>query len=94
MKAPEQYLSTVVAFPATQDTGEIKLHSTDPKDPPDINPNFLSHPFDRRLAIESVRETLQLLDSPLLAKDRIRMAAGPAGTTDEEILVPNYSCAM
>lgn len=87
VKTPEHYLSTAVAFPATQRTGELKLRSTNPQDPPAINPNFLSHPFDRRLAIESVRETLQFLNIPPLAKDQIRMAAGPAGAGDEEILV-------
>lgn len=86
VKEPEHYLSTAVAFPATQGTGELNLRSTNAQDPPAINPNFLSHPFDRRLAIESVRETLQFLNIPPLARDQIRMAAGPAGTGDEEIL--------
>lgn len=34
-----------------------------------------------------MRETLEFLDNPLLAKDRIRMAVGPAGVEDKDILV-------
>lgn len=87
VRAPDHYLATAVAFQATQATGELRLNSADPKEAPAINPNFLSHPFDRRLAIESAREALQFLRSPLLAKGQGRLAAGPAGPGDEEILV-------
>lgn len=70
-----------------QSLGSVKLRSADPKDPPLIDPNFLSHPYDLRVAIESVREALELLDLPDLAKDRVRLATGPTGRSDEEILV-------
>ncbi|KAL9027105.1 MAG: hypothetical protein Q9196_004327 [Gyalolechia fulgens] len=86
VKAPDKYLSTAVAFPGNHGTGSIALSSSDPKDPPIINPSFLSHPFDKRLAIESVRETLEFLNKPLMAKGSLRLAAGPEGTSDEEIL--------
>ena len=86
-KAPELYLASAVAFPGTEDGGKVSLRSTDPKDHPLIDPNFLSSPFDRRLAIEAVRETVELLDTPLVAEGRIRWAAGPSGMGDEEILV-------
>lgn len=65
----------------------MKLQSANPADPPTINPNFLTHPFDKRLAIESVRETLEFLNQPLMSKDSIRLAAGPEGGGDEDILV-------
>ena len=71
----------------SQAAGEVKLRSGDPKDPPLLDPKFLSHPFDRRVAIESVREVLEFMDLPGLAKDQIRLATGPSGRSDEEILV-------
>ena len=71
----------------SQVAGEVKLRSGNPNDPPLIDPKFLSHPFDRRVAIESVRETLEFLSLPGLAKDQIRLATGPSGRSDEEILV-------
>ena len=70
-----------------QAAGEIKLRSGDPKDPPLLDPKFLSHPFDRRVVIKSVREALELMDLPSLAKDQVRLATGPARRSDEEILV-------
>lgn len=67
--------------------GSVTLKSTDPKDPPVIDPKFLAEPFDRRVAIEAVRETLKFLDMPQLAKDQVRLAAGPENQSDEAILV-------
>ncbi|KAM0803866.1 glucose-methanol-choline oxidoreductase [Usnea florida] len=86
MKAPEEYLATAVAFMGGQAAGEVKLRSGNPKDPPLVDPKFLNHPFDRRVAIESVREAFELLDLPALAKDQIRLARGPIGRSDEDIL--------
>ena len=87
MKAPEEYLATAVAFMGGQAAGEVKLRSRNPKDPPLVDPKFLNHPFDRRVAIESVREAFELIDLPALAKDQIRLAKGPRGRSDEDILV-------
>lgn len=87
ISAPEQYLAVAVAFMGFQGTGEVKLRSANPEDPPLIDPKFLSHPYDRRVAIEAVRDALQFLDMPYLAKDQIRLATGPKGRSDEEILV-------
>lgn len=92
VQAPEKYLATAVAFMGGQAAGEVKLRSKDPKDPPLINPNFLSHPYDRRVAIEAIRGALDFLDLPGLAKDRVRLATGPTGRSDEEILVNIFSC--
>lgn len=71
----------------TQGTGEVDLRSAIPADPPLIDPKFLSHPYDRRVAIEGVRDALKFLDMPYLAKDQVRLATGPSGREDEEISV-------
>lgn len=70
-----------------QASGEVTLLSSDPSEAPRIDPKFLDHPFDRRTAIDSVRETLDFLDTPGLAEQRERMGSGPVDRTDEEILV-------
>ena len=67
--------------------GSVTLKSADPKDPPVIDPRFLAEPFDRRVAIEAVRETLKMMDSPEMAKDQVRLAAAPEDRSDEAILV-------
>ena len=87
MKAPDKYLSTAVAFPGNHGTGELKLLSSNPSDHPLIDPKFLTHPFDKRVAIESVRETLEFLGKTQMAKSTVRLAAGPTGNTDEDVLV-------
>ncbi|CAO1604626.1 hypothetical protein XANCAGTX0491_008170 [Xanthoria calcicola] len=86
--APHLYLATAVAFHATESsTGSVTLSSSNPTDAPLINPNFLAHPFDRHLAINAVREAMELLEKPELAEDVVRVAEGPGGKGDEEILV-------
>ena len=70
-----------------QAAGEVKLRSKNPKNPLLIDPKFLSQPYDRRVAIESVREALELLDLLCLAQDQVHLARGPTGQSDEEILV-------
>lgn len=87
IQAPEKYLGTAVALMSRQASGEVTLQTSDPSDPPRIDPKFLDHPFDRRVAIDAVRETLDFLDTPGLAEDRERIGSGPYDRTDEEILV-------
>ena len=70
-----------------QASGEVTLQSSDPSDAPRLDPKFLDHPFDRRTAIDSVREALDFLDMPGLAEQRERIGAGPIDRSDEEILV-------
>ena len=88
VQAPEKYIAFATAFDGNYAArGSVTLSSANPKDPPSIDPKFLAEPFDRRVAIEAVRETLELLDSPGLAKDQVRLATGPEDRSDEAILV-------
>ena len=88
MQAPDKYIAMAAAFEGNfAARGSVTLKSADPKDPPVIDPRFLAEPFDRRVAIEAVRETLKFLDTPQLAKDQVRLAAGPENQSDEAILV-------
>ncbi|CAF9922341.1 MAG: hypothetical protein HETSPECPRED_005044 [Heterodermia speciosa] len=86
VRSPEHYLATVVAFMNPLSSGTVTLTSPNPTSPASLDPNFLSDPFDRRIAIEAVREALDILDTPALANDRERIAAAPKGGSDDEIL--------
>ncbi|KAL9132931.1 MAG: hypothetical protein Q9175_005887 [Cornicularia normoerica] len=89
VQAPDKYIGIAAAFEGNYAArGSVTLKSADSKDPPVIDPKFLAEPFDRRVAIEAVRETLKLLDLPHIAKEQVRLAAGPEDRSDEAIL--NY----
>ncbi|KAJ5220364.1 hypothetical protein N7468_009568 [Penicillium chermesinum] len=69
-----------------QTRGEVVLQSSDPDTPLLFNPKFLAHPFDRRLAVEALRDSLRLAKSEAYIKDNIAELAMPAGESDEELL--------
>ena len=70
-----------------QSTGSLSLQSANPHDTLLIDPQFLSHPFDRRAAIEAIRHTMELIALPLVSKDTIKLVGGPKSSSDEDILV-------
>lgn len=41
-------------------TGSVKLASSDPTVPPLIDPNYLQHPYDVRMAVEALRTLLKI----------------------------------
>jgi choline dehydrogenase-like flavoprotein len=67
-----------------QSKGNITLQSTDPSTPPRINPNFLTHPFDRRVIIDGLRETMRLQRAPVFAPRTLK-TLGPANDSDDAI---------
>ncbi|MDA8483719.1 GMC family oxidoreductase N-terminal domain-containing protein [Pseudomonas resinovorans] len=48
-------ISLHIAVMHPQSRGEIRLNSPDPRDKPQLHPNFLSHPEDLRKLVEGVR---------------------------------------
>jgi len=87
VKTPEQYIALAITFMNLQSRGSVTLQSTDPSDTPLVDPNFLHEAFDRRVAIEAVREAMAFLETPSLKKDQVRMAAAPESMSDVDILV-------
>jgi choline dehydrogenase-like flavoprotein len=49
-----------------------------------INPNFLTHPFDRRVLIEGLRETMRLQRAPIFASRTLKIL-GPNHDSDDAI---------
>lgn len=83
--APPQ--TTIGILPQNpQSTGTVELQSSDPRVPLLFNPNFLEHPFDRRVAIEGVREAMKIASQPSFAKDIVGLRNGPKSDSDEDIL--------
>jgi choline dehydrogenase-like flavoprotein len=67
-----------------QSSGSVVLQSSNAQDAPVINPRFLTHPFDRRVMIEGMRETLKLLQAPVFAAKTLKVV-GPEDNSDEAI---------
>jgi choline dehydrogenase-like flavoprotein len=72
-----------------QSRGSVTLQSEDPKVPLLYDPNIFGHPFDRRVAIEAMREVLLVTESPAFKKDSLgpsAMSGAPKSSSDEDIL--------
>ncbi|KAI1802954.1 putative GMC oxidoreductase [Daldinia bambusicola] len=69
-----------------QSRGEVTLQSADPNVAPRIDPRFLATAFDRRAAIEALRDALRFVWSEGYAKDNVSAITGPASDSDEDLL--------
>ncbi|KAI0885158.1 GMC oxidoreductase [Annulohypoxylon maeteangense] len=80
------YSCLIVFLYNAQSRGEVTLQSADPAAAPLIDPKFLSTPYDRRAAVEIMKEVNRFLRYEGYAKDTVSTIAGPAGDSDEELL--------
>ncbi|KAI1337491.1 hypothetical protein F5Y15DRAFT_390578 [Xylariaceae sp. FL0016] len=78
----------LVFYYNSQARGEVTLQSADPKVPCAFDPKFLSTPYDRRVAVDAMRQAFRLARHEGYAKDSLKLLAGPAGDSDEDLL--NY----
>ncbi|MBO3277738.1 GMC family oxidoreductase [Pseudomonas schmalbachii] len=89
-----------------QSRGTVQIRSADPRDKPLIQPNYLSHPEDLRVAADAIRLTRRIAAAPALARFRpeefkpgpdyrseedLQRAAAQIGTT---IFHPAGTCRM
>ncbi|KAJ2971051.1 hypothetical protein NQ176_g7879 [Zarea fungicola] len=68
-----------------QSRGSFTLQSSDPSVPLLFKTGYLEHPFDRKLAIESMRETMDFMRSDSFQKHYTVMSE-PESTSDDDIL--------
>ena len=81
------YLGASCLIMNTQSTGTVTLQSANSLDDPIIDPAFLSHPFDKRVMIEAMRETMALWEAPVLQQRTLRKCGWPKSSSDEDIWV-------
>ena len=83
---PKKTYVTIVAFAMTpQSRGTVTLKSADPKDPPVCDPQFMAHPWDRKVMIDGTRQCYHLLQHPRLSKDAVKPLVAPKSDSDEDI---------
>ncbi|KAH8648357.1 putative glucose dehydrogenase [Tricladium varicosporioides] len=66
--------------------GSLGLKSTDPRDMPEIDPEYLTHPYDIRIAIETLREIIKLARAPTFASIIKSILLGPRAKHDDNKL--------
>lgn len=66
--------------------GYLELKSKDPFEHPTIQPNFLSHDNDRKVLLEAVRRSLDVLAAPAFDRHRKRYLSIQPGTSDSALL--------
>ncbi|HEX7374816.1 MAG TPA: GMC oxidoreductase, partial [Steroidobacteraceae bacterium] len=67
--------------------GSVQIRSTDPREPPALQFNYLSTEQDRREWVEAIRIARRILAQPALAEyDGGEISPGPAIESDEQVL--------
>ncbi|NMM37782.1 MAG: choline dehydrogenase [Glaciimonas sp.] len=67
--------------------GYVRIRSADPFANPEIQPNYLQHPDDRRVLVDGIRLARKLLETPELAPYvECETLPGPAIQSDEQLL--------
>ena len=74
-------------MPDPQSEGEVTLNSANPSDVPRVDPKLLSHPFDRRVMIETMRSMMDYLEAPVFKKNTVKMIGCPKSRSEEDIWV-------
>ena len=75
--------------------GSLRLRSADPRDEPLIDPNYLDHPEDRRMALTCLRTVREIVGpAPRARYSAAARRPGPAAGTDGELMdyVRQYAC--
>ncbi len=80
------YSCLLVFYYNAQSSGEVSLQSPDPGVPLRFDPKFLASPFDRRVAVESLRNALRVVKHDSYARDTIAQLAGPKSESNEDLL--------
>lgn len=80
----ESYYGSICLIMHSQFAGTVTLRSLNLSVASIIDPNFLSHPFDRRALIEGIREVMRIQSAPIYASRTIK-TLGPGDDSDEAI---------
>ncbi len=72
--------------------GELKLTAADPKAPPHLDPRYLSEPADLNALVHSLEVSIEIMESPALAKWRKRAVWPQANTRAERVQWVRQTC--
>jgi choline dehydrogenase-like flavoprotein len=84
-RSDQSYMTHELLLQNNLSQGTVMIRSKNPRDHLVVNPNFMAHPFDRRIAIETVRMALKIARTNAYKGIIERMVHGPKielGTAD------------
>ncbi|KAI8949812.1 hypothetical protein F4801DRAFT_551666 [Xylaria longipes] len=81
------YSCILVFYNNAQSRGEVTLQSADPTVPLRFDPKFLSTPFDRLVAVRSLREAMKIAKHPAYSKNTVANLSVPQSESDEDLLL-------
>ncbi len=79
------FLGAICILDNAQSHGTITLKSSDPNDAPIIDPRFTTHPFDHKVLIGWIRQTLQLLQARVYVKNTVEVLGHDPEAADDVI---------
>lgn len=82
MKPEESYLTHELLLQNNLSKGTLTLRSKNPRDLPVINPRFLDDPYDKRIAIETVREAMKVASTGAYESVIEEMVHGPGNKSN------------
>ncbi|UKZ48406.1 hypothetical protein TrVGV298_002629 [Trichoderma virens] len=81
----ESYCTLFIVPTRPQSTGSVKLASSNPKEAPLINPNYLDVPYDSVVLRNAIREGLALWKTETLKPFYVKDILAPPSESDEDI---------
>lgn len=79
--------NALIAIMNAQSRGRVSLNSSRPEDPPAIDLNFLSSPYDLRVVSEAVKKVVELLQENGVIEIEGPLAPGPRSLKEEDVMV-------
>lgn len=86
IKPGQGYISYELLLQNNLSRGTVKLGQSTKGLSIEINPAYLSHPYDKRIAIETIRMALSLAKTKAYSGTIVEMVHGPRSEDDESIL--------
>jgi choline dehydrogenase-like flavoprotein len=69
-----------------ESTGSVSLKSNDPSEAPEIDFNFFSHPADKKVLVDGIRQARKIMAAPAFDEYRgEEIHPGKDATTDEQL---------
>lgn len=91
IKPHESYMTHELLLQNNLSKGFVSLRSRNPRDNIIIDPKFLDHPYDQRIAIETVREAIRVAQAPAYKGVIQKMVHGPNGTPTSDLTAISMS---